>query len=94
MQKKEFNKELQFKHSPTLSTILMVEYTLKNMNESVITIAGLKKILPRKVNHNTLKEILDYLDKSNKIYINVKGIAWIQNDNPNLRKAIREGTYH
>jgi hypothetical protein len=69
----------------------MVEDTLKNMNESVITIAGLKKILPRKVNHNTLKEILDYLDKSNKIYINVKGIAWIQNDNPNLRKAIREG---
>ena len=91
MQKKEFNQELQFKHSPTLSTILMVEDTLKNMNESVITIAGLKKILPRKVNHNTLKEILDYLDKSNKIYINVKGIAWIQNDNPNLRKAIREG---
>ncbi len=94
MQKKQIRQELVIKHSPTLNTILMVEDTLKNMEDSLITIAGLKKILPRKVNHNTLKEILDYLDKSNKIYINVKGIAWVQNDNPNLRKAIRESTYH
>ncbi|HLC98414.1 MAG TPA: hypothetical protein VJC00_00205 [Candidatus Nanoarchaeia archaeon] len=81
----------KLEHSPTLNTVLMVEETLKNMEDSVITIAELKRILPKQINHNTLKIILDYLDKSNKIYIGVKGIAWIYNTNPNLRKAIAEG---
>ena len=36
-------------HSPTLNTVIMVEDTLKNMDKSVITIAGLKKILPKKI---------------------------------------------
>ncbi len=78
-------------HSPTLKTVMMVEDVLKNMDESVITVAELKRRLPRQVNHNTLKEILDYLDKSNKIYMNVKGITWLVNDSPKMREAIRKG---
>ncbi|MBR9683399.1 hypothetical protein GOV03_02565 [Candidatus Woesearchaeota archaeon] len=78
-------------HAPTLNTVLMVEDTFKNMDESVITIAKLKKILPRQVNHNTLKVILEYLEKSNKIAVSLKGITWIHNTNPNLRKAITQG---
>lgn len=78
-------------HSPTLNTVLMVEEVLKNMNESVITIAGLKKILPKQVNHNTLMIILDYLEKSNKIVVTLKGITWIHNTNANLKKAITQG---
>ncbi len=83
--------EHKLEHSPTLNTVLMVEETLKNTNESVITIAKLKKILPRQVNHNTLKIILLYLEYSNKIAVTLKGITWIHNTNPRLRKAISEG---
>jgi len=83
--------EHKLEHSPTLNTVLMVEETLKNMDESVITIAKLKKILPKQVNHNTLKIILLYLEYSNKIAVTLKGITWIHNTNPRLRKAISEG---
>ena len=83
--------ELQLEHGPTLNTVLMVEDVLKNMEESVITIAELKRKLPRQVNHNTLKIILEYLEMSNKILVTIRGITWIHNSNPNLRKAISEG---
>jgi len=83
--------EYKLEHSPTLNTVLMVEHTLENMNESVITIANLKKILPKQINHNTLMIILVYLEKSNKIATTLKGITWIHNTNPRLRKAISEG---
>lgn len=68
----------QLEHSPTLNTILMVEKTLREMPGEAMTIAELKRKLPRKVNHNILKIILDYLDKSKKIDIGVNGISWIQ----------------
>lgn len=67
------------KPSPTLNTILMVEDTLKNSPDSVVTVAKLKKMLPRQVNHNTLMVILDYLEQGHKIAIGLKGITWIQN---------------
>jgi hypothetical protein len=69
----------------------MVEQVLKNMDESVISIADLKKKLPKQVNHNTLKIILEYLEESNKIAVSLKGITWIHNTNENLRKAIGRG---
>jgi hypothetical protein len=78
-------------HWPTLNTVIMVEETLKNMNESVISVAGLKRKLPRQVNHNTLIIILEYLERSNKIAVTLKGITWIENNNPNLKKAILQG---
>lgn len=78
-------------HWPTLNTVIMVEETLKNMNESVIAIAELKRKLPRQVNHNTLMLILQYLEESNKILVGLKGITWIHNPNPKLRKALVQG---
>ncbi len=75
-------------YSPTLNTILMVEDTLKNSPDSVVTVAELKKMLPKQVNHNTLMVILDYLEQSNKIAVGLKGITWIHNRNENLRKTI------
>ena len=78
-------------HFPTLNTVLMVEDTLKNMDESVISIAELKRKLPRQVNHNTLMLILQYLEESNKIAVTLRGITWIHNTNPKLRKAIAQG---
>jgi len=79
-------------HWPTLNTVLMIENVLKNMNESVISIADLKRLLPRQVNHNTLMLILQYLEDSNKILVGLRGITWIYNPSPKLRKAIEEGT--
>jgi len=79
------------KHSPTLNTVLMVEKVLKNMNGSVITVAELKRKLPKKIQHDTLMTVLEYLEESNKILISLRGITWIHNPNPNLRKAISKG---
>ena len=81
----------KMEHAPTLNTVLMVEDALKNMDESVITIAELKRKLPRQVNHTTLMVILEYLEQSNKILVTLKGITWIHNTNANLRKAIERG---
>lgn len=78
-------------HWPTLNTVIMVEETLKNVNESVISVAELKRKLPRQVNHTTLMVILEYLERSNKIAVTLKGITWIYNENPNLKKAIIRG---
>jgi hypothetical protein len=61
------------------------------MNESVIKIADLKRSLPKQVNHNTLKIILEYLEESNKIAVSIRGITWIHNTNPKLRMAIQKG---
>jgi len=81
----------RYEHSPTLNTVIMVEETLRNMDESVITIAELKRLLPKKVNHNKLKIILGYLEESNKILFTIDGISWVFNPNPRLRKAISKG---
>jgi hypothetical protein len=81
----------QIIYAPNLNTILMVEKTLQNMPNSTFKMSEVKRALPVKINHYTLKNILEYLDESNKIYVGIKGITWIHNDNPALRKAIREG---
>ena len=87
----QMTKALKAEHWPTLNTVIMVEDTLRKMNESVISVAELKRKLPRQVNHNTLILILEYLERSNKIAVSIKGITWIRNANPNLRKAILQG---
>jgi hypothetical protein len=83
--------EYKLDHSPTLNTVLMVEHTLQNMNESIIKISELKKQLPKQINHNTLMIILAYLEASNKIAVSLKGITWIHNTNSRLQKAISKG---
>ena len=87
----ELMERRKVEHSPTLNTVFMVEETLKNMDESVISVAELKRKLPKQINHNTLKLILEYLEESNKIAVTMKGVTWIHNTNPKLRKAIKEG---
>ena len=79
-------------HWPTLNTVMMVEETLKNIDESVISVAELKRKLPRKVNHITLMVILEYLERSGKIVAGLKGITWIYTDSRILKELIRKGT--
>lgn len=81
----------KLRHSPTLNTVLMVENVIKNAKNSVITIPEIKRKLPKQVNHATLKIILEYLEQSGKIVVTLKGITWLQNSNPNLRRAIIAG---
>ena len=77
-------------HSPTLNTILMVEETLKKGD--LMTIAELKIKLPKKVMHQTLLQILDYLQFSGKIIIGTKGILWIFTERKELNELIKRGT--
>ncbi len=85
------NEATQILHSPTLNTILMVEETLKSTDKSAITIAELKRELPKQVNHNTLMQVLEYLEKSNKIAVGLKGITWIENTNSELKRMVKMG---
>ena len=78
-------------HWPTLNTVIMIEDTLKNSNESLISVSELKKKLPKQVNHNTLMLILDYLEQSGKIVTSLRGITWSYNQNLNLDKEIKTG---
>jgi len=81
----------KLEHSPTLNTVIMVEDTIKKAPNSVISIAELKRLLPKQVNHQTLMIILEYLERSNKIAVTLKGITWIHNENNKLRSAIKKG---
>ena len=87
----QMEKQKKPAHWPTLNTVIMVEDTLKKMNGSIISIAELKRKLPRQVNHVTLIVILEYLERSNKIAVTLKGITWIYNENSNLKRAISKG---
>jgi len=82
---------LKLEQSPTLNTVLMVEEILMNMDNSVFTVADIKRKLPKQVNHQTLMIILSYLEECNKILVTIKGITWIHNTSPRLRKEICEG---
>ncbi len=86
-----YESKMAFEHSPNLNTVLMVENVLKKGKKSIVKVAELKKMLPRQVNHNTLIVILQYLEESNKIAVSLKGISWIQNTNPALRRAVKNG---
>lgn len=85
------NSMLKIGHLPNLRTVIMVEETLKNMNKSIFKVSDIKKKLPKQVNHNTLMAIFSYLEESNKIAVSIKGITWIHNTNPKLKKAVSKG---
>ena len=81
----------KLKHSPNLNTVLMVEKTLKEAGE-LMTLAELKRRVPRKVMHQTLIQILDYLQISGKILIGTKGILWVFTERKELDRLIEKGT--
>ncbi|MBU2638172.1 MAG: hypothetical protein KJ955_04315 [Nanoarchaeota archaeon] len=77
-------------HSPTLKTIVMVENSLKKAGQ-LVSVAELKRMLPRKVMHQTVLEILDYLQASGKIMIGTKGILWIFEERKKLESMANKG---
>ena len=78
-------------HYPNLKTVLMVEKVLMEA-ETSISRTELKERLPKEVMHQTLNLILKYLEDKGMIADTHKGIVWIYNPNPKLRRAIEKGT--
>jgi len=74
-------------HEPQLDTILMVEKAIKEA-ENYPTRMELWNSLPRKIQYQTFRRILEYLEASNKIVFNGKRIVWVAADNPKLKRLL------
>lgn len=77
-------------HYPNLKTVLQVETILQEA-DTVISKNELERRLPTQIMHQTLSLILEYLEESGKIMIGKKGISWIAQDNPKLKKLLERG---
>ena len=75
----------QILHYPNLKTVLMVERALKNA-EQILTKKQINEALENKVMWQTMEVILKYLEESGKIIIGKRGILWIYNENPLMKK--------
>jgi hypothetical protein len=84
------DEEYKLESFSTLNEVILVENTLHKINDSIVTIQQLKESLDNKVNSDTLKIIVDYLEMANRIAVTSKGITWIYNANPRLQKAVAE----
>ena len=76
-------------HYPRLDSILMVEKAIQE-SEDYPTRMELWKSLPKQMQYQTFKLILDYLEKSNKIMFKEDKIIWIFANNKKLNKLIQE----
>ncbi|MEK6824517.1 MAG: hypothetical protein AABX12_00735 [Nanoarchaeota archaeon] len=83
----EIYNEKEIIHYPSLRTMLMVERILREA-DATIDREELKRRLPNKIMHQTLNLILKYLEEKGMIIDSHKGILWIYNPSPKLRKAI------
>lgn len=66
----------QILHFPRLDTVLLVEETVRKSPRE-LTRTQLYHVLGGRVMYQTLKVILDYLEKSNKIIFVDNKIVWI-----------------
>ena len=81
--------KLKILHYPKLDSILMVEKTILD-REDYPTRMELWKSLPKQMQYQTFKLILEYLEKSNKIMFDNDKIIWIFANNKKLNKLIQE----
>jgi len=76
------DEEYKLESFPTLNEVILVENTLQKIDDSIVTIQQLKESLDKKINSDTLKIIIDYLEMANRIAVTSKGITGIHNTNP------------
>ena len=74
-------------HYPRLDTVLMVEEVLRKA-DTAISKSELIRRLPKQIMRQTLLVILDYLEKRGLIMVGNKGVLWVQNDNPKMKRLI------
>lgn len=79
---------LRILHYPKLDSILMVEKAIQK-SEDYPTRMELWKNLPKQMQYQTFKLILEYLEKSNKIMFKDDKIIWIFANNKRLNKLIQ-----
>ena len=79
----------QVLHYPTLKTVLIVENILRKA-DTIISKAELERRLPTQIMHQTLKLILEYLESSGKIIVTERGISWVYNESPKLKKLLEK----
>jgi hypothetical protein len=75
-------------HYPQLDSILMVEGILQKIRKYP-TRMELWNSLPKKMQYQTFKLILNYLEKSNKIMFEKDKIIWIFPNNKKLNELIQ-----
>jgi hypothetical protein len=80
---------LRILHYPKLDSILMVEKAIQK-SEDYPTRMELWKSLPKQMQYQTFKLILEYLEKSNKIMFKDDKIIWIFANNKKLNKLIQK----
>ena len=78
----------QVLHEPKLDTILMVEQAILNADEYP-TRTELWKSLPRKMQYQTFKRVLDYLEASGKIAFDKRRIVYTGVNNPKLEALMK-----
>ena len=74
----KLKKAFDIEKLPTLREVLLVEETIQDSKDSIVSFPTLKKRLDKKIKQNTLLIILDYFDERNKIATSPKGVTWIQ----------------
>lgn len=74
-------------HYPKLDSILMVEKAIQNSEDYPIRME-LWRSLPKKMQYQTFKLILDYLERSNKIMFEDGKIVWIFSNSSKLNELI------
>ena len=79
----------QILHYPRLDTVLMVEKVLEEADLAISKNELLRR-LPRQVMRQTLNIILGYLEEKGVIMIGSKGVLWIHNENPKMKKLLEE----
>ena len=80
-------KKMNVLHYPKLDSILMVEKAIQK-SKDYPTRMCLWKSLPKKMQYQTFKLILDYLERSNKIMFEKDKIIWIFSNNKKLNELI------
>jgi len=81
-------KKMNILHFPKLDSILMIESAIQN-SKDYPTRMELWKSLPKQMQYQTFKLILDYLERSNKIMFERDKIIWIFANNKKLNELIR-----
>ena len=81
--------KMKILHYPKLDSILMVEKAIQD-SKDYPTRMELWKSLPKQMQYQTFKLILDYLERSNKIMFEGDKIIWIFANNKKLNVLIQE----
>ena len=78
-------------HLPNMSTMLMVEKTIKESDEPLKKMQLYKKV-PKSMMYQTFERVLEYLESHNQIAFDKQDkIVWIAADNPKLEALLKSG---